>query len=137
MNVNGYIKSRKTYLHQHLDSLTHWHNRNYSRLHRAFQTPHSGLSRQVHYIAIHTCRAVFIHSGKKPASSWNLLKIIKVHENACKRINLLVAVEGVKWEVRVLLQGKKRRKTSAVPMLFNCSLPESGLKVLSSFLICC
>lgn len=92
---------------------------------------------QVHYIAIHTCRAVFIHSGEKTPNSWNLLKIIKVHENACKRINLLAAVEGVKWEVRVLLQGKKKRKTSAVPMLFNCSLPESGLKVLSSFLICC
>lgn len=56
----------KTYLHWHLDSLSHWHNRNYSRLHTAFQTAHLGLSVQVHCIAMHTHRAVFIHSGKKP-----------------------------------------------------------------------
>lgn len=97
---------------------------------------------QVHYIAVHSHRAVFIHSGKKNPNSWNLLKIIKMHENSRKKITLLVAVEGVKWEVRVLLQGKRKEgKTSAVPMLLNCSLPETGPKILPSslsfFLYCC
>lgn len=53
-----------------------------------------------------------------------------------KKKNLLVAVKGVKWEVRVLLQGEKKGRK----LLYQC-LPETGLKVLSSalhsFLICC
>lgn len=36
----------------------------------------------------------------------------------------------------MLLEGEKKgRKTSAVSMLLNCGLPETGLKVLSSTLL--
>lgn len=118
------------------DSLIHWYNSNYSRLHTGFQTAHLGFSMQVHYIEIHPY--IGIYTCRKKSPSWNLLKIIKLHENESCKICWWELMEWNRWLKErswYYNRGKKEEEKGFLcqfyanhSLLWNCCLPEAGLE---------